>query len=501
MGIKKWLLMLLSLVAVACFFACSSSGSGGGDEGDTDTTVVFSDLTADGSANATTTKLTLKFDKDIAGFSVSDIEIEDIGATGTTKNTLTKVSGETGKYELTVSGIVKAGSIKVEIDKDGYDFTPDEKTVAIYYKEAPADIAVTISSLIADGSDSVTTTKLTFTFDKDITGLTADDITLDDVIDSTKIVKGTLTKVEGVTGVYELGVSGIIIKGEVSVSVVKDGYAIQPTSKIIVVYYKEVPADIAVKFSEAIADGSYGNMTTKLTLTFDKDIVDFSVDDITLRDYDSTKIVKGALTKVADTTGVYELTVSGITKSGDIAVSVKKDGYVFSTMWQITVYYAAPAAPLKLVTVDGMGTGGSDLGSYLDLDSMKVYKVDDISTSDAKLQSLDLVFGGGNNGNKIASPAFADGLTGIWSEISGYDGDAQLIPVVADAWDNSITYDDLSDYVDLDDAVTEPIAVANGDVFAVYTTEGDFVLIKVNQLTTGGSPILSLKAKVKDVAE
>lgn len=260
--------------------------------------------------------------------------------------------------------------------------------------------------------------------------------------------------------------------------------------------------NINVEFVSLAADGSESAVTTMLTFTFDKDITDLSANDITLSDPDATEITKGTLTKVSDETGIYELAVSGIVKSGNISTVISKDGYAFNPIEKaVSVYAAAPVDPLELVTVDGMGTGGSDLGSYLDLDFMKVYKEDDVSASDAKLQSLDLVFGGGNNGNKIASPTFADGLTGIWSGISGYDGDAMLIPVAAAAWDNSITYADISDYVDLDDAVVAPVAVAKGDVFAVYTTEGDFVLIKINDITSGGSPILSLKAKIKKPTE
>lgn len=42
--------------------------------------------------------------------------------------------------------------------------------------------------------------------------------------------------------------------------------------------------------------------------------------------------------------------------------------------------------------------------------------------------------------------------------------------------------------------VSEPIVVVKGD-FIVYTTESQFVLIKVYDLITGAAPILSLKAR------
>jgi ABC-type glycerol-3-phosphate transport system substrate-binding protein len=76
-------------------------------------------------------------------------------------------------------------------------------------------IAVTFSSLTANGSSTATTTKLTLTFSNDITNLAATDITL--TPNSTGAQKGTLTRTG--TGEYELTVSGITASGQISVSV------------------------------------------------------------------------------------------------------------------------------------------------------------------------------------------------------------------------------------------------------------------------------------------
>jgi len=93
------------------------------------------------------------------------------------------------------------------------------------------DIAVTFTELTANGNSTQTTTKLTLTFDKDIDGLTADDITLDS--GTTGAVKGTLTRTG--TGVYELTISGITGGGSISVSVVKKGYSITGGAKQVTV--------------------------------------------------------------------------------------------------------------------------------------------------------------------------------------------------------------------------------------------------------------------------
>jgi len=100
----------------------------GGSQGNNDIAVAFTGLTADGSAIQTTTKLTLTFDKDIDGLSTDDITL-DAGTTGAVKSTLNKI--DTGKYELTISGITEGGTISVSVAKIGYDITFNPKQVYI----------------------------------------------------------------------------------------------------------------------------------------------------------------------------------------------------------------------------------------------------------------------------------------------------------------------------------------------------------------------------------
>ncbi|MDR3283781.1 MAG: hypothetical protein LBS97_01215 [Treponema sp.] len=91
--------------------------------------VTFTSAEADGSATATTTKLTLTFSQDITGLSTDDISIT-ANATGTTKGVLTAKTG--GVYELTVTGLELSGSITVKVEKYGYAFTPLSQGVAVF---------------------------------------------------------------------------------------------------------------------------------------------------------------------------------------------------------------------------------------------------------------------------------------------------------------------------------------------------------------------------------
>jgi len=93
------------------------------------------------------------------------------------------------------------------------------------------DAAVTLSGVTANGSSSLTTTHLTLTFDKAISELSADDITLSGV---SGVSKGTL----GGTGpAYTLPISGFTSGGTLSVAVAKSGYTISGSPKTVTVFY------------------------------------------------------------------------------------------------------------------------------------------------------------------------------------------------------------------------------------------------------------------------
>jgi formylglycine-generating enzyme required for sulfatase activity len=96
--------------------------------------------------------------------------------------------------------------------------------------------------LAADGSEMVTTTKLTLTFDKDIDGFSAADITLD--AGYTGAVKGTLTTTS-TEGVYELAVRGLSEGGSVTVTVSKSLYTITGGPQTVTVYYYTLGMEMA----------------------------------------------------------------------------------------------------------------------------------------------------------------------------------------------------------------------------------------------------------------
>jgi hypothetical protein len=74
-----------------------------------------------------------------------------------------------------------------------------------------------------------TTTLLTLTFDRDIDGLAASDITLTPGF--TGAVRGALTRTRA--GTYTLGVSGIVAAGDVIVTVSRSGFNVSPASRAV----------------------------------------------------------------------------------------------------------------------------------------------------------------------------------------------------------------------------------------------------------------------------
>jgi hypothetical protein len=185
--------------------------------------VTFSSVTQNGSASATTTQLTLTFSEKITGLAAADITLS--GVAGVVRGAL---SGSGPTYTLKISGLTAGGTLTVKVAKSGYEISNSSRTVTVYYKP---DIAVTFSSVTANGSATPRTTALTLTFSEAIEGLTNSNITLSGV---GGIKKGTLS-VSGTT--YTMPISGFTAGGTLTVNVAKAGYAISDAIKTVTVYY------------------------------------------------------------------------------------------------------------------------------------------------------------------------------------------------------------------------------------------------------------------------
>ena len=205
------------------------------------------------------------------------------------------------------------------------------------YTNPTVDVSVGFSDLKANGNSTTTTTNLTLTFDKEIPGLAAKDITFSNV---TGVKGGTITGPTG-TGPYNytLPISGFTVGGTLNVTVKKDGYKFTPNAmKTVTIYF--VAGNKTVTFSDVTANGSASATTTELILTFGEAITGLAATDITLS---GVANVNKATLGQAEGTGpvTYKLPITlGGNVGGELTVTVTKQGYTFDgSPKKVTIYY------------------------------------------------------------------------------------------------------------------------------------------------------------------
>jgi hypothetical protein len=160
-----------------------------------------------------------------------------------------------------VGGITQEGNVSVTISNiAGYtvaNTAPNWSTRSV--NVSLPEVAFT--GLTADGAaNTATATKLTLVFHTDIDGLESSGIALD--AGYTGAAKGALSR--KATGTYELPLSGITARGQVSVSVTRAGYSISGSPKTVSVYFTPFPKtgdSLKAKFG-VIATGTDGVKNT-----------------------------------------------------------------------------------------------------------------------------------------------------------------------------------------------------------------------------------------------
>ena len=208
----------------------------------------------------------------------------------------------------------------------------DERTTTFYKFTLQTRVN---PSVIANGGDYERTTALIFTLDSDIVNFAATDITI--TANGTGATRGLLTKTnDGTDGIfeYQLVINGINQSGTIGVTIPGNRYAhiISTNTFNVDVYYAE-----PVNLTNMEADGSFEESTTKLTLTFNKEILDLSADDIIVNS-DDAQIIIGEITSIGS--GVYEIDIEEVISGGLMNVSVQKAGYEIIVLIQAIRVYA-----------------------------------------------------------------------------------------------------------------------------------------------------------------
>ncbi|MDR0910585.1 MAG: hypothetical protein LBM77_12560 [Spirochaetaceae bacterium] len=124
-------------------------------------------------------------------------------------------------------------------------------------------------------------------------------------------------------------------------------------------------APTLVNILSIIPDGAADQTTTQITLIFDRDIPDLSVDDFSVREDINnetplTGVTKGVLTKTAEATGEYVLTLTGITEDGKVIVAISKSGYLFSPMSsEVSVSFYVDVEDIPVAFQSATANGGA----------------------------------------------------------------------------------------------------------------------------------------------
>ena len=274
--------------------------------------------TANGTANVlSTTSVALVFEKSVPGLTTSDITITD-GTASVTKGALTAVAGTDDKqYNLAISGVTMEGNIKLKINKDGVDNTV--KTVDVHKAGA-----ITYTATANGTANIADSTSIALVFDKPVPGLVVGDIAV--TAGTASATKGALTAVAGSDNTkYNLAISGVTTGGTINLKITKDG--VDNAVKTVDVYKGPITFTVA-----NVGGTAFVRDSTAIRLTFNAAVSDLSVDSIILSpgtpaavsNYATSTAQKGSLTKVSDT--VYELALTGITKTGTLGVRINKTG-------------------------------------------------------------------------------------------------------------------------------------------------------------------------------
>jgi hypothetical protein len=277
------------------------------------------DIAADGGASTTSTKIDFTFDAAVVGLTADHITLAN-GTGAATKGALAG-SGENWSLAITVT---TAGNVKVAINKNGIEAA--EKTVAVHKAAPPVEDEDIVYDVAADGGASTTSTKINFTFDKAVTGLTAEQITL--VNDTGAATKGALT---GSGTSWSLGIT-VNTAGNVKVTISKAG--IEDAEKTVAVYKFVPPPDTAYT---AVADGAANTTTSaKIDLIFNATVSGLTAGDISVVN-DTGVVAKGTL---AGSGTDWSLGIT-VATAGNVKVKINKTG-IEAAEKTVTVYKALP---------------------------------------------------------------------------------------------------------------------------------------------------------------
>jgi hypothetical protein len=255
---------------------------------------------------------------------VPGLSAADFTVTGAVKSgNLLQPDSTRPYYILPVTVLPAATSgttITVQLNKAGYEFTPSSRSIQAHTATSYG-LTANFTGLTANGSSIAATTGLTLTFDREITGLTAADIT----IYADGVTKGQTLTGAGTTWYLPVTLSNTVTDNTEIYVLINNiqGYAFSTSYRSVRV--RNTAAAITqdnntYSLTALTASGYYSNTTNWLTLTFDKPI-SLTVSDIT--------VIGASKDSLSGSGTSYTLYISNITEH-ILTVIVAKPGYTFA---------------------------------------------------------------------------------------------------------------------------------------------------------------------------
>jgi hypothetical protein len=294
-------------------------------------TLVSYNAVANGNGRRASTGINFTFGAAVRELTAEDIVLSD-GAGRVAKGALSR-EGQSWSLGIAVE---TPGDIKVNITRDGIE--AGEKTVTVY---KPAAYSIT-----ADGTaDTASSTKIDFSFNADIAGLTTGEISISP---ADSVTVGALT---GGGSSWSLGITALRA-GEIRVRINKDG--IEDGEKTATIHqYSPVSYTAAANGVNGTED------STAIVFSFDKDIADLGVEHVNLVN-GTGRVVTGSLTGSGRrwTLGI------AVEAAGSVRVAIHKTG-VEDGERTVGVYKAAEQTLVSyLATADGGSRRASSAISF-----------------------------------------------------------------------------------------------------------------------------------------
>ncbi len=280
------------------------------------TGITFTVLQTGGaSGTADSTGINISFSEDVTGFTEDKISITN-GTGEAVKGTL---NGSGKNYTISLTSVSTEGTVNLDIENFGsYRVTTPIQTVNIYKNTVVTpkkDISFTALQT-GGASGTANSTGIGITFSEDVTGFTADKVSITDATGS--VSKGALS---GSGKNYTISLTSVATEGTVNLSIADfENYRVTTSVQTVNVYKNTVVTPKKdISFTALQTGGVSGAAnSTGISITFSEDVTGFTADKISITNGTGTA-VKGTLSGSGKN---YTISLASVATEGTVNLGV-----------------------------------------------------------------------------------------------------------------------------------------------------------------------------------